>query len=463
MTNKAKVFHGKHGVYQQTNFYGQSGGSVPKFRSEVHRTREERRLRDEKMSFIEKIETWTGEAVKEKILLDFYSTLANTPPSRIALQKEDHCNNLIKMHFTHAGNDENVVVELTDVYSQALPKYGTFDDDKYHITFMSKMLNNYSDLGSDFVNYIETHHRPREFVIKDGKEYPLDGLMEIAAIAKILGDPDWLGGSGGNTGFVIKTEQDGHARAKAVIVDAGMGLPDHPIRQGPESKNIQIGNAAPAQFDIHFDHLTGSQKNSFIGTLYKFINCDNLDTLIEFIVKREEAFNSQKDVRGNIITLLADADAEQMITKIKNNLERLSQTYSEELALYKASTNQSETILITDFNIVIPESEAEQVAVSKPEQVAVSKPEQVAVSKPEQVAVSKPEQVAVPKPEQVAALEPLRVAAPEPEPRQNPPARPANNSSWWPMLKTGAAALTLGATIAAVAYIGSRYSRSNNI
>ncbi|WP_115708121.1 hypothetical protein [Legionella sainthelensi] len=455
MTNKAKVFHGKHGAYQQTNFYGQSGGTVPKFRSEVHRTREERRLRDERMSFIEKIETCTGEAVKEKILLDFYSTLTPTPPSRIALQKEDHCNNLIKMHFTHAGNDENDVFEIMEMYSQALPKYGTFEDDQYHITFMSKMLSNYSDLGSDFVDYIRTYHRPREFVIKDGQEYPLDGLMEIAAIAKILGDPDWLGGSGGNTGFIIKNEQDGHARAKAVIVDAGMGLSDYPIRQVPESKNIQIGNAVPTQFDIHFDHLTESQKNSFIGTLYKFINCDNLDTLIEFIVKREGAFNSQKDVRGNIITLLADADAEQMITKIKNNLERLSHTYSKELALYKASTKQSETIPITDFNIVIPESEAEQVAVPKPEQVAVPKPEQVAVPKPEQVAV--------PKPEQVAALEPLRAVAPEPELRQDPPARPANNSSWWPMLKTGAAALTLGATIAAVAYIGSRYSRSNNI
>ncbi|WP_133134305.1 hypothetical protein [Legionella santicrucis] len=459
----------------------------------MHRTREERRLRDERMSFIEKIESSPGEAVKEKILLDFYSTLTPTPPSRIALQKEDHCNNLIKMHFTHAGNDENNVLDIMEMYSQALPKYGTFEDDQYHITFMSKMLSNYSDLGSDFVNYIETHHRPREFVIKDGKEYPLDGLMEIAAIAKILGDPDWLGGSGGNTGFIIKTEQDGHARAKAVIVDAGMGLPDFPIRQGSESKNIQIGGNQP--FYIHFDHLTESQKNSFIGTLYKFINCDNLDTLIEFIVKREGAFNSQKDVRGNIITLLADADAEQMITKIKNNLERLSHTYSEELTLYKTSTNQSETIPITDFNIVIPESEAEQVAVPKPEQVAISQPEQVAISQPEQVAISQPEQVAVSQPEQVAvsqseqvavsqpeqvvvpqpeqvavsqpeqlsALEPLRVVAPEPEPRQDPPARPANNSSWWPMLKTGAAALTLGATIAAVAYIGSRYSRSNNI
>ncbi|KGP63909.1 hypothetical protein EP47_07180 [Legionella norrlandica] len=435
MSNKPKVFHGKHGAYQNAGFFGQQGGSVPKIRREVYRTKEERRQMEEKISFIEKIEGSSGECIKEKILLDFYSTLSRTPECRIALQKGDHCKDLLNLYFTHGGNPLEVTRELSEAFYQGLPTYGTSMDDKYHVTFMGKMLSNYSDLGVDFVRFIETHHRPPESIVKDRQEYPLDGLMEIAAIAKVLDDPDWLGGSGGNTGFVIERDESGHTRAVAILVDAGMGLSDTPKRQSPESKNIQVGNALPTTFDIHFNCLTESQKLKFIGTLYKFVNCENLESLLEFIVKREGAFNSQKDKYGNTIALWNDADADQMINRIQNNIERLSHTYREELEHYRRLTNQPGEVPITDFNIVIPEPEAEQAAAPEPEA----------------------EQAAAPEPEAKQA------AAPEPAARQGHSKAPANNSSWWPMLKTGAAALTLGATIAAVAYIGSKTWRSNNI
>jgi hypothetical protein len=326
--------------------FQQSGGTVPKIESHVLRTQKERSVQREKISFIEKQEIGSpGSVVKEKISLDFYKVVDNelTPESRIALQKENYMMNLLFVFFTSRGNDAASSVKLVEDFLAASPKYGDPEDPQY-ATFMGKVINDYRDLGDGFIEYIKEHHRPPDSIIHDNKEYRLDGIMEIAAVAKILGDPDWLGGAGNNTGYLIEGD-----RAKAILVDAGMSLSEL-TRIGANSKNIQVGNLMPASCDIHFDELTENQKEVFIGTLYKFTHCENLHELIEFLVKREGAFNSQKDKNGNQIIILDDQTAEDLIDRIIKNIDMLSKTYQSELQQYQKSSKQA-SISINEFNI----------------------------------------------------------------------------------------------------------------
>lgn len=138
----------------------------------------------------------------------------------------------------------------------------------------------FNDLGGKFVTYIEENGRPPESIIKDGKEYPLKGFMATAAIAKIMGDIDFLGYSGGNTGFVIKDNE-----AEAICVDPGLGL--RKVKDTFNSKNITIASKSFGENPvIIFSKLTDTQKQEFIKTLYKYIHCENLPALVEFLVKR---------------------------------------------------------------------------------------------------------------------------------------------------------------------------------
>ncbi|MBX3708402.1 MAG: hypothetical protein KIT56_01860 [Gammaproteobacteria bacterium] len=343
---KYKVFTGKHGEYTRVGMFQQGGGSVPKVRSEAKRV--SGRSQNETISFIEKQELGKrGDVVKEKICLDFYKVIDRdlTPSCRIALQQTEYMRNLLLLFFTSRGNDNITSTNLADMFLQAAPTYG--DEDPRYATFIGKVVNGYRDLGDEFVAYIEQYHRPPNSIRYGNQEYFLDGIMEIAAISKILGDPDWLGGSGSNTGYVIEGD-----RAKAVFVDAGLSLSDF-ARLGADSRNIQVGNSMPASSDIYFDELTESQKKTFIGTLYKFIHCENLPCLIEFLVKREDAFNSQKDKDGNPIVLLDEETASTIINKIMQNIATLSQTYQRDLREYQKLCKDT-IIPIDEFNINIP-------------------------------------------------------------------------------------------------------------
>lgn len=98
---------------------------MPKQRTKVYRTNEERRKKNEIMSFIEKIEFQKGDTVQEKIVLDFYSTLVRTPSCRISLQNGDYYKSLLRLYFTDAGNTFESVNSLTDSFYQSLLVYFT--------------------------------------------------------------------------------------------------------------------------------------------------------------------------------------------------------------------------------------------------------------------------------------------------------------------------------------------------
>ncbi|WP_131795400.1 hypothetical protein [Fluoribacter gormanii] len=345
MSDARKIFKGKYGEYEKGTMHVQEGGTVPKILRKVKRSEND----DNEIHFIEKMEDGArGSVVKEKICLDFYGLAAKSPSSRIGLHQQDYMTDLLFKYFKAKGWEHEEIEEISREFLANMTYYGSAHNRQY-VTFLGKKIHQYSDLGHEFVEYIREHERPPEVVVKDEREYPLDGLMKIAAMAKILGDPDWLGGSGGNSGFTI---EDG--RAEAIIVDSGLALSsEHPDKF--LSKDIQFGNAI--DFEIRYESLTERQKDEYIGTLNKFICCENQGALIEYIVKRNGAFNTQKDDSGHPIILLDDKATIDIISKITENLNVLAQTYSNELELYRKKYNLPETVPLTEFAIEIAAQE----------------------------------------------------------------------------------------------------------
>ncbi|WP_454782196.1 hypothetical protein [Legionella sp. WA2022007384] len=343
MSNVRKIFKGKYGEYEKGTMHVQEGGTVPKILRKVKSNGDH----DNEIHFIEKMEDGArGSVVKEKICLDFYGLAAKSPTSRIGLHSQDYMLDFLFNYFKGKGWTHKDIEALSSDYIATMTYYGSTHNRQY-ATFLGKKIDQYSDLGPEFVDYIAVHKRPPEVVVKKGTEFPLDGLMKIAAIAKILGDPDWIGGSGSNSGYTI---EDG--RAEAIIVDGGLALSGPPAEL--QSKDIQFGNAIG--FGIEYESLTERQKDEYIGTLNKFICCENQGTLIEYTVKRNGAFNAEKDDKGKPIILLDDKATKDIIAKITKNLNVLAQTYNTELELYRKKYNVPETIPLTEFNIEITET-----------------------------------------------------------------------------------------------------------
>jgi hypothetical protein len=391
-----RIFEGKYGLYQFLGMLPQKGGSVAKVKKMAQRTNPERGISDQ-IAFVEKHESsGKGSVVKEKICLDLYGEVAMTPSSRIALRTRDEMRQLLTLHPISEGHvlqtPENLVREqggrvedytreksikgkkgvhkagvenylrddlwvgpsgvgIVEDQLRDTPTYGNSRDDRRYATFLGKYVEGYSNLGEGFVDYIKQHHRPPDTIEKDGKQYSLQGIMSIAAMSKILGDPDWLGASGGNTGFVVK---DG--KAIPVVIDAGEALPpDHDdSRKGVDPRNIQIGKPLGPEYDIQFDKLSPEQKDEFIGTLFQFTNSRNIKEFVSSHVARDGEFNTQKDKNGKPIILLNKQEGEQMTQQITQNIKTLSETYKTELALY-AQAMHDKTSQNSDQNKVASE------------------------------------------------------------------------------------------------------------
>ncbi|MFJ1269519.1 hypothetical protein ACD661_13210 [Legionella lytica] len=331
------------------------GGSVPKRKHKIVILDKARMHREgDTFEFIEKPEDGAlGSVVKEKICLGFYGLVAKVPYSLIALRDHSYMQQLLFSYFLteelkfakketlNHGKKWTDQLELKlinrkerDIQENVallLDKatYGSLNKPVY-ATFMEQYVKGYSDLGSEVVDHIRQQGNPPEQITaKDGLSYELEQLMSLAAIAKIVGDPDWLGGSGCNTGYVLE-----EGRAKVVLVDAGQALTNDEMHIKSHSKDIQIGKNQ--EKGIVFEQLTMKQREEYIGTLYRFTSLDNqqLYELISALVRRGGVYNTRKDDKDNPIILFQDAQAEDMAVKMMNNIIQLRETYAVELQNY---------------------------------------------------------------------------------------------------------------------------------
>ena len=294
-----------------------------------------------------------GKVVKDKICLGFYGLVARVPYSLIAVRDKDYMEQLLFDYFLaeeirqarkaakHNGRKWTAAMEfklitnkeqdIQDVVAIMLDKatYGHLNRPLY-ATSLVQYVKGYTDLGSDVVDYIiQQGNHPEHITTKEGFNYELKQLMSLAAMAKIMGDPDWLGSKGNNTGYVLED-----AQAKVVLVDAGAALTSDGLRIDSHAKDIQIGKNL--QQGIVFEQLTPKQHDEYIGALYRFSSLDDarLYELISELVQRGGVYNSSRDDKGNPIILFQDMQAEGMIVKIMNNILQLRETYAVELRNY---------------------------------------------------------------------------------------------------------------------------------
>lgn len=351
---QAKVFDGKHGAYDNQNAeYGpQSGGTVPKRRKTLS-------ARGRKTSFVEKIQDSDDRhsVVREHIALSFYNTLSAgqdtdhqfAPSARLGLLTREEFEDLLRIYY------ENGLLcrsnSLTaDCVATARGKEPYFESggEKRYLTFNGKLVEGYSDLGEQFVMSIEAYKTLPEMVEHENNVYPLRGLAQIAALSRILRNNDWLGGSGGNTGYVLK---DGVAQA--IMVDAGESLPREKdkVNKVPGSfRGFPIGNNSPVV--VLFDELSAGQRDEFIGTIYKFLNCEDVVSLLHELVKKGGLYNSKHFSNGQVIETLPDDLADEWVANIMENLAELADTYNEELVEYGNKHSElPEAFSLADFGV----------------------------------------------------------------------------------------------------------------
>lgn len=340
-----RVFTGKHDSYQPDQVLPTKKGGT-EFGAWITIPRTSKEHRTEKTTFMAKLGNLDG-LIKEKACLDFYRAFTTTPSSRVLLVDKKYAKEILRPFLEFEEGVEDPVLE--DILG-GYKRYTKPDSrEDFFSIFASKKLTGYSDLGEEVIHSIQQEGRPPEFLkieLGDGKvkSVPLYGLMKIAAIAKVLGDTDWLGGSGKNSGKTIKVDEVG-TYAEACIVDAGYALDkltspsDRPVPIS--SRDIQIGNMSTDI--IEFNKLTENQQLEFISTLDQLTKMPEEE--LRALFTKNGAYNTD---------LITDIDMDQWFDHsfrlIQDNLALQELLYQPELNQYRLNKHIKEQIdLARDF------------------------------------------------------------------------------------------------------------------
>jgi len=360
---KPKVFDGKHGSYDRlaVEYTHLRGGTVPKRRKTVRRG-------GSSTSFIEKIQDSDNKhsVVKEHAALSFYNTLSAgaesehqfAPSARLGMLNRDEFEQLLEGYLRNYL-EEPTTYAVNQFKRTALNRekfYESRAGEKRYLTFKGKLVPGYNDLGPAFVGAIEQFKTIPAFIEHENEILPLQGLLQIAALSRILKNNDWLGGSGGNTGYVIK-----NGVAQAIMVDAGESLPscEGALNKVPMSERaFPIGNNS--EILVQFDSLSPEQQDEFIGTIYKYLHCEDIPTLLQTIVKKGGLYNSKQFSNGEVIETLPEDMADEWIADIVANLVELCETYQQELDDYaNRHPDLPEEFSLADFGVDLERADTE--------------------------------------------------------------------------------------------------------
>ena len=154
----------------------------------------------------------------------------------------------------------------------------------------SRLVNGYKDLSTlvaveedsgaelAIAEFVAKHRRPPSKAKVDGHTVPVEGIMAVLAVARLLADTDCLGGSFANAGFVVRTGADGTpASVRAVKIDTGwsfnfsgaenvyyQSLHPQAQRKMKDRRDIQFGNNQT--YEIEFAKLLPEQQFAFMTT-----------------------------------------------------------------------------------------------------------------------------------------------------------------------------------------------------
>jgi len=293
----------------------------------------------------------------EKIAADAYILLSKkhylVPKHRLAMLR-------IINKFTR----ENILARATNFGINRQRKACERIEKSVHL--MSKMVEGYQDLRDlstidqkgalySLRLFIETYARPPEQVLIEDHLVPLQGIMEIMASSRLLGDTDVLGGSLTNTGFVVRRNHKGQAyQAIAVKVDAGYSFnfsgPENFLLQNfnpitklrlQDQRDFQFGNSNfPAV--ISWKSLSAQQQHCFITALHGGIQ-QLQPSLMSFLVRRDGEFN----VNGEEI--LQENTNKTILSDWSHNIALQTKIYRAELAAIDPMASSIDTIQAEDI------------------------------------------------------------------------------------------------------------------
>ncbi len=157
------------------------------------------------------------DTIREKLASDFFQELGKglfvVPKTRLSLQPvlNEYNLNDLAAYWVQIG-----IKETLRVMSSFLDGYHDF----------AKALTRDTTKDIPFMVYLATYHRPPESLLTpDGQSVPLQGMIELLAIGRLLADIDLLGGIGCNAGFVwIRNEAQEIIGARVVKIDPGFAF-----------------------------------------------------------------------------------------------------------------------------------------------------------------------------------------------------------------------------------------------
>lgn len=258
-------------------------------------------------------------AVKEKIAADIYALLGHglfyVAKHRLAMV--DPLNEYSKKHpdvrvllakFDQSRFRKRVVKKCVHLVSHWVRGYKNLGE-------LTGCLQRESDAeGMPFLKYLERGVLP-VYVRIEERVVKLLGLVELLAVARVLGDTDVLGGRGDNAGFVMERGTDGQVTAVRVVkIDAGesfgfkadcnqlirsfspMDLPN----KLKDKKDIQFANNMPVQ--VMWSSLLEEQKNTFLTTLKYCMSVVRRPRFLELMIRRKGLFDQARIGAKKLIT-----------------------------------------------------------------------------------------------------------------------------------------------------------------
>jgi hypothetical protein len=338
-----KIFSGKYREYKnrtviQLKDKGVEAGAIVSY-SKTNPDKE-----SESTIFLEKI---VLNPIQEKIYLDIARYFSSAATSRLAILPTHEATRICRDFETkknvglYESLPENEACRIiNDLIERDVNNCPSTDDGK--IVLHSKMISGYADLADcraidddleeyDFITFIEKYGRFPEIIKHPHCHHEivrLEGLLTIAANAKLTGDIDWLGGSARNTGAVLVYGEYG-MYAKAINVDAGFATNN----KGELNPTQAIRYASACEHDIELTSLGSYHYQEYMHALYLFAyrysekEDDKLTALLEYLVNRNNAFNEEGK-------LLYATEVDEIISKLKFNIQMIKTMYHDELQDY---------------------------------------------------------------------------------------------------------------------------------
>ena len=202
---------------------------------------------------------------------------------------------------------------------------------------LSEAVIGYHDVGRDFVESITQSGRFPQTINYNNKNIPIQGLAEAAALSKVIGDPDWMGGDGANIGFVVKQAEDGSEYAQVVVVDPGQAF----LRLNDKNDTKDIGlYAMDTNKSVKFEKLLPEHQRNFLETIQRL--ADMSDSQLREIFtkggKLENDLSSLSEIKNpdNNEAVLPNDFIENLVKSVRQSINNQVAIYKNELLILKA-------------------------------------------------------------------------------------------------------------------------------